>query len=95
MARIYQTENLADADVRVAIVERGNADLLVQRVSSLGLAQGDALWHLTHDRQDATTRVVFVSPGMAQLSISFVDSAREAGWTRPHRWKGRLSRSTD
>lgn len=74
---------MGGADVRVAIVPRSNADLLVHRVSSWGLAQGDALWYLTRDRQDATSRVFFVSQGMAQLKICFVDSYGEAGWQVP------------
>lgn len=93
MARIFQTANLGQADVLVAIVPRGNADLLVHRVSSPGLARGDAWWYVCGDQQYATASVYFVSQGMAQLTISFVDRAVEAGWTRPHRMKGRLSRT--
>lgn len=91
VARIYQTNNMGEADVRVAIVPRGNADLLVHRATSWGLAHGDAQWFITRERQDATASVYFTSPGFAQLSISFVDHASEAGWTRPHRLKGCLS----
>ena len=74
---------MGEADVRVALVERGSADLLVHRVVSLGLAHGDALWYITRDRQSATTRVCFVSQGMAQLKICFVDTYGEAGWQVP------------
>lgn len=91
MARIYQTNNMGEADVRVALVPRDNADLLVHRVASWGLAHGDAQWCITRERQDATASVYFTSQGFAQLCISFVDQASEAGWTRPHRLKGCLS----
>ena len=91
VARIYQTNNMGEADVRVAIAQRGNADLLVYRVASWGLAHGDAQWFITRERQDATASVYFTSQGFAQLTISFVDHASEAGWTRPHRLKGCLS----
>ena len=91
MARIYQTNNMGEADVRVAIVQRDHADLLVHRAASRGLAHGDAQWFITRERQDATAGVYFTSQGFAQLSICFVDHASEAGWTRPHRLKGCLS----
>lgn len=74
---------MGEADVRVAMVERGSADLLVHRVASLGLAHGDALWYITRDRQSATARVCFVPQGMAQLKICFVDTYGEAGWQVP------------
>jgi len=91
VARIYQTNNMGEADVRVAIVQRGNADLLVHRAASPGLAPGDALWFITRERQDATASVYFTAQGFAQLTICFVDHASEAGWTRPHRLKGCLA----
>lgn len=91
MARIHQTNNMGEADVRVAIVQRGNADLLVHRVASRGLAHGDAHWCITRERQDATASVYFTLPGFAQLTICFVDHASEAGWTRPHRLKDCLA----
>lgn len=91
MARIHQTNNMGEADVRVAIVQRGNADLLVHRVASRGLAHGDAQWCITRERQDATASVYFTAPGFAQLTICFVDHASEAGWTRPHRLKDCLA----
>ena len=74
---------MGEADLRVAIVPRGNADLLVHRIGSRGLARGDTLWYITRDRQEATARVYFVSQGMAQLKICFVDSVGEAGWQVP------------
>ena len=91
VARIYQTNNMGEADVRVAIVQRGNADLLVHRAASWGLATGDAQWFITRERQDATASVYFTAQGFAQLTICFVDQAGEAGWTRPHRLKGCLA----
>lgn len=91
MARIYQTASMGEAHVRVAIVEeRGDADLLVHRVGSWGLAHGDARWFITRDKQDATAWVFFTSRGFAQLRICFVDTFGEAGWQRPHRFRGRL-----
>ena len=89
MARIYQTALLGEAHVRVAVVtERGDANLLVHRVSSWGLAQGDARWFITRDKQDATAWVCFTSRGFAQLNICFVDSYGEAGWQGPSRYRG-------
>jgi hypothetical protein len=64
-------------------VERGSADLLVHRVSSWGLASGDARWYITRDRQAATALIYFTSQGMAQLKVCFVDSIGEAGWQVP------------
>ena len=83
MAIIYQASNFGDADLRVALVDRGMADLLVHRVAARGLAHGDALWYSTRHREDASVRVFFVSPGMAQLKIFFVPNQDEAGWQRP------------
>ena len=41
MARIYQAGTMGEAHIRIAIVAiREEADLLVHRVSSLGLASG-------------------------------------------------------
>lgn len=91
MARIYQTSVMGEAHVRVAIVDnRGAADLLVHRVGSWGLAHGDDLWFITRNKQDATAWIFFTSQGFAQLNICFVDSWGEAGWQRPHRFRGRL-----
>jgi hypothetical protein len=91
LARIYQAASLGEADFRVAQVgNRGEADLLVHRVSSWGLAQGDSLWFVTRDRQEATSSIFMVSRGMAQLQVYFVDTRSEAGWVRSHRLHGRL-----
>lgn len=91
MARIYQSPTMGDADVRVVTVtNRGEADLLVHRVSSWGLASGDGLWFLTRDRQDATCRIFMTSHGLAEVRICFVDGMADAGWRRPHRLRGRF-----
>lgn len=92
MARIYQTTSMGEAHVRVAFVSRGDADLLVHRVSSWGSAKGDALWFITRDRQEATCWIYAVPPGMAEVKICFVDSQGEAGWQKESRYKGRLAR---
>lgn len=80
MPSIYQTTSFGDAQVRAALVPRGEADLLVHRVSSRGLAHGDALWYITRDRQEADVLVCFTSRGMAEVKICLVDSVGEAGW---------------
>jgi hypothetical protein len=86
MARIYQTYIQGDAQVRVALVnDPGAADLWVYRVSSWGLAQGDALWYITTERDQASVRVYFDSIGMAQLKICFVSTRGMAGWQKAHR----------
>ena len=91
MARIYQAASMGEARVRAALVSRGEADLLVCRVSSWGMAHGDARWFITRDKQEATAWVYFTSIGMAQVKICFVDGLGEAGWQRPHALKGRLA----
>jgi hypothetical protein len=74
---------MGDAHLRVALVgDRGQADLLVHRVSSWGLAHGPARWYITRNKQDADVYIHFCSLGMAQLSVCFVDTYGEAGWTR-------------
>jgi hypothetical protein len=93
MARIYQAATMGEAQVRVALVStRGMADLLVHRVSSWGLARGDALWYITRDKQDATAWVFFTSIGMAEVKICFVDNYGEAGWQTASRYQGRFGR---
>lgn len=93
MARVYQTEQMGEAHVRVAIVSaRGQADLLVRRVGSWGLAHGEGLWFITRDKQDASVWIHPCSIGMAEVKVCFVDSYSEAGWVRPHRLQGRFSR---
>lgn len=91
MARIYKTADLGEAHVRVALVQaRGEADLLVQRVHSWGLAIGDERWFITGDKQAASTWVYFCSVGMAEVKICFVDHDFEAGWQKPSRYKNRF-----
>jgi Family of unknown function (DUF6150) len=93
MARVYQTASMGEAHVRVAIVTaQGQADLLVHRVGSWGLAQGDGLWFITRNKQDATVWIYPCSIGMADVCVCFVDNYAEAGWVKPHRLKGRFSR---
>ncbi len=92
MARIYQAANMGEAQVRVAIVSaRDDADLLVHRVGSWGLARGDALWFITRNKQDATSWIYPCSIGMAEVKVCFVDNHSEAGWVKPHRLKGRFA----
>ena len=93
MARVYQTASMGEAHVRVAIVAaQGQADLLVHRVGSWGLAQGDGLWFITRNKQDATVWIYPCSIGMAEVCVYFVDNYAEAGWVKPHRLQGRFSR---
>jgi hypothetical protein len=90
MARIYQTTEMGEAQIRVALVSRGEADLFACRVGNYGMAQGDSLWFITRDKQGANTRVCFTSIGMAEVKVCFVDSQSEAGWQKEHRYKGRF-----
>jgi hypothetical protein len=86
MARIFVTDTMGEAEVRVALVDtRGDADLWVCRVSSWGLAAGDERWFITPDRQSATKRVFFTSRGMSQIAVCFVSTLGEAGWRDPSR----------
>lgn len=91
MARIFQAESMGEAHIRVALVsERGQADLLVYRVSSRGLAIGDARWFMTRDKQDANCWIYYCSMGMAHIKICFVDTPGEAGWQKESLYKGRF-----
>ncbi|WP_294298951.1 DUF6150 family protein [uncultured Chryseobacterium sp.] len=90
MAIIYQTQLMGEAHIRVALVSRGEADLLVHRASSRGLAAGDGQWFITRDKQEASCYVFFTSVGMAQVTVSFVDNYGEAGWQKPSRYKNRF-----
>ena len=90
MARIYQTPTMGEAHVKVAIVGRGAADLLVYRTDSWGMAHGEARWFITRNKQDANTWIYFTSLGMAQVAICFVDNHSEAGWVRPSPYKNRF-----
>ncbi|MDQ3288621.1 MAG: DUF6150 family protein [Pseudomonadota bacterium] len=93
MARVYQTEYMGEAHVRVAIVSgRGQADLLVRRVDSRGFAHGEGLWFITRDKQEASVWIHPCSIGMAEVKVCFVDTYAETGWVRPHRLQGRFSR---
>lgn len=91
MARVYQTSTMGEAHIRVAVVmARGEADLLVHRVSSWGAATGDAYWFITRDQQEASVWIFFTSIGMAEVKIFFVDNYGEAGWQTSSRYKGRF-----
>lgn len=93
MARIYQAATMGEAHIRIAIVSaRAEADLLVHKVSSWGLAMGDALWFVTNNKQEATAWVFPTSVGMAHVKICFVGTSGEAGWVKPHPYKGKFSR---
>lgn len=92
MARVFQTNNQGEAHVRCAIVNtRGQADLLVHRSSTWGLAHGDGQWFIATNKQDANTYVYFGSIGQAQVKIHFVSSRGEAGWvTEGNPYQGRF-----
>ncbi|WP_431095002.1 DUF6150 family protein [Polaromonas aquatica] len=80
MPRIYESPTMGDADIRVALVsDLGQADLLVHRVSSWGLATRPWLWYMA-PKQDANLYVYFCSLGMAQLTVCYVDTYGQAGW---------------
>ena len=86
MAIVFKTDSMGEAQLLVALVGRGSADLLVHRVNSRGFAHGDGLWFFSPDRGTADTLIFITSPGMAQLKVCFVDTQGEAGWqgARPH-----------
>lgn len=92
MAWVYQEGSFGGAQYRVALVlDPGRAELCVYRVSSPGLARGDAQWFITPDRQMAHTTIHLCSLGMAQLRICFVTTPGEAGWqVASHPLMGRL-----
>lgn len=90
MARVYQAASMGEARFRVALVERGQADLLVFRVSSLGEAVGDSLWFITRDKNIADSWLFFCSVGLSQLKVCFVSTRGEAGWVNEHPMRGRL-----
>ena len=91
MAYIYQVWNVGEAHLCASVVnDPAMADLWVYRASSLGMASGDACWHITTDREMARTWVYFGSMGEAQLRIYFVSDRGQAGWRKSHPWKGRL-----
>ncbi|MBB3228059.1 hypothetical protein FHW69_002694 [Luteibacter sp. Sphag1AF] len=85
MARIWLANTMGEATVRVAQVStRGEADIWVNRVSSFGLASGDALWYIVKDRGEATARIFMTSIGLAQIKVYFVSTRGEAGWRDPN-----------
>src|SRR6185312_7992899 len=92
MTRVYQSPTMGDAHVRIAIVKTiGQADLLVHRVNSWGLARGGALWYITRNKQDADIYAYFCSLGMCQLRVCFVNTYGQAGWINTdHRLAGRF-----
>lgn len=94
MTRVYQTENMGMAHIRAALVDHpGEADLCVLRVSSWGLALGDARWYICRNKHDAQVWIWFGSRGMAQIRICFVNNYTQAGWrTESHPLKGRFDR---
>ena len=80
---------MGEAHVRVAIVSKDQADLLVHRVGSWALARGGARWFFSRDKQDAEVWIYWCSIGMAQLRVCFVDLDSESGWVHPgHRLAG-------
>ena len=72
---------MGEAHIRVAIVVTAEeADLLVYRAASWGLAIGDARWFITREKTEATCWIYFTSLGLAQIKICFVDNIMRAGW---------------
>lgn len=91
MARIYQTPTMGEAHIRVAIVVAEEADLLVYRATSWGLATGDARWCITLEKTEATCWIYFTSLGLAQVKVCFVDTVAQAGWrNKDHKLVGRF-----
>lgn len=85
MPRIYRSPTLGDARILVAeVTAQGQADLLVHKVSTWGLATRPWLWFMA-DKQDANVYVHFCSLGMAQLVVCYVGTYGQAGWvTKNH-----------
>lgn len=83
---------MGDAHILVALVhDHAQADLLVHRVDSWGLAHGPAHWYITRRKQDAELYIHLCSLGMAQLRVCFVSTYGEAGWLQPrHPLAGRF-----
>ncbi len=81
MPRIYQTQFMGEAHLRVALVNHpGRADLCVHRVNAQGYANKPGLWWLTYDKQLADCWIYFCDEGMADIKICFVDNYTQAGW---------------
>ena len=83
MTRVFQTNAMGEAHVRIALVSKGEADLLVHRVDSWGLALGAGRWFFTRDKQEASVWVFVGTPEMAQLRVCFVELIGESGWVKP------------
>ena len=80
MPRIYKSPTMGDAHLLIAeVTALGQADLLVHRVGSWGLATRPWLWYMA-PKQDANLYVYFCSLGMAQLAVCYVDTYGQAGW---------------
>lgn len=80
MPRVYASPTMGDARILVALVsDLGQADLLVHRVGTWGLATRPWLWYMA-PKQDANLYVHFCSLGMAQLVVCYVDTYGQAGW---------------
>ena len=81
MTRVYQSPTMGDAHVRVALVrDIGQADLLVHRVGSWGLARGPARWYITRNKQDADLYIYMCTLGMEDVRVCFVSTYGQAGW---------------
>lgn len=82
--RIYQTANMGEAHLRVALTDNlGDADAAIYRAGSWGMAQGPYQIFITRNKADAEMYWYFTSRGMAQCVIKFVDRASEAGALTP------------
>ena len=80
MTIVYQTSVMGEADLRVALVERDQADLLVYKTPSAASATKSGRWYLTRRREEADC-IIYVGPvGFAKVTICFVASPAEAGW---------------
>ncbi len=91
MPRIYQTPVMGEAHIRAAIVHsESEADILVYRASSWGMAHGEAYWFITRNKQDADVWMFFTDQGFAQLKVYFVETRGQAQWNKPHRLRGKL-----
>ena len=91
MSVIYQTYIPGKADIRAYITDnRAMADLLVYTVDSIALAYGDALWYITKNSGQATSKIYFGARGQAQLVVFFVSDKGDAHWLRQHPLKNKL-----
>jgi hypothetical protein len=91
MAKVYQTFNLAEAQIKVHITQnKGLADIWVYCVNNRGLAHGDAHWFVTDNKADATCRAYFCSVAMSHVIVYFTANRSEAGWQKQHKLMKRL-----